>query len=126
MERTRKATEEKEPVKLEVIEIREEKIRYKKVGGGALKLKNHFIKPNEIFMAYPSEIPKSFKDVIIPLDEIKTVPAPPLKVTPLQYKIQPSKKGEDLFDVVGPNGKILNEKALSKAVATKLLNDLSR
>lgn len=119
MERT------KNPIKME-----EEKIRWKKLGGGSLHLKNRLIKPNEVFKAYPSEIPAAFRDQVIPLESIEpattgepiTIPEP----VKIAYTIQPRGKSRSLFDVVDINGKAINEKPLPKLVAEQLINDLER
>ena len=109
------------------------KIRYKKIGGGSLRLSLNgravIIKQNEIFNAFPSEIPKAFKDTVIPLDPVleeKAVQAAkpiPAKVT---FTIQPRGKSKSLFDVVDGMGKVLNDKPLTKIVAESLVNDLAK
>ena len=105
----------------------DEKIRYKKIGGGSLRLHRKIIKPGEIFTAYPADVAK-FKGLIVALD---SVPVPEVekeivdaKVT--EYKMVPRGKSKLWFDVVGPTGKVLNDKALKKITAEQLINDLSK
>lgn len=48
-------------------------IRWKKIGGGSFYFKDQVIKSGQIFTATEDEIPKGFRDVIIPLDKIPPV-----------------------------------------------------
>lgn len=106
--------------------VNDEAIRWKKVGGGAFYFRNRIIKPGQIFTAKPSEIPQSFRDVCVPLDQIKVVEPPPLEITKAEYNIKPRGKSKSWFDVVDGRGKVINEKALTKEVAEKLVQDLVR
>ena len=57
------------------------KMRWKKIGGGSLRLASgRIIKPNEIFRADPSEISMSFRDRVIPMDAISEEVIPVLDV----------------------------------------------
>jgi len=110
-----------------------EKIQYRKIGGGSLRLKlsgqNRIIKQNELFSAYPDEIPPAFKDTIVPTNlayaaKVEEAAKPkPVKVT---FTLKPHGKSKSLFDVVDGLGKILNDKALPKAIAEQLINDLAK
>jgi len=108
-----------------------EKIRWKKLGGGSLRLlidgKRRIIKPNEKFMATPDEVPQAFRDVVVPLDTIPGTPPTPVITMGVQtvYVAKPRGKSGD-WDVVDPNGKVLNEKALKKEIAVKLIEDLAK
>lgn len=111
------------------------KITYKKIGGGALRWNNKLIKPGQIFRANPNEIPENFKDVIIPMEKIREVTAPPISVTKTEYLLKPRGKSKTLFDVVTKVGvdakgkdvfKAINEKVLTKEIAQNLIEDLSR
>lgn len=42
--------------------------RWRKIGGGSLRWGGKIIKPNQVFRAWPEEIPDSFKDTLIPVD----------------------------------------------------------
>ena len=119
MERTKKAAEP----------LNDGRIRYKKIGGGSLRWNRKIIKPGEIFLANPKDIPDGFKDVIIPMDAIPTseTPVEDVKGTQSQYTMVPRGKSKSLFDIVDSQGKRVNgEKALSKEVATKLIKDLQK
>lgn len=52
------------------IDLGPKKIRYQKLGGGSLRMLNRIIKPNQIFSAYPEEIPEAFNRWIKPLDPL--------------------------------------------------------
>jgi len=106
------------------------KIRYKKIGGGSLRLNiggvNKIIKPNEVFSALPSEIPPAFRDTIIALDPEQVVNLPKPKPAKAIYTITPRGKSKSLFDVVDGLGKVINENPLPKATAEQLINDLEK
>lgn len=112
--------------------LEEGKPRWKKVGGGSLRLGGKIIKPGQIFTALPSEIPTAFRDVVVALDgnvvwdEQKIKEVIPIKVTKPIFTMQPHGKSLFLFDVVDGQGKVLNEKSLKKDVAEKLIEDLSK
>lgn len=53
-----------------VKEFVREPIRWKKNGHGSFLLNGRYIKPGQVFTAYPEDIPSQFRDVIIPLDPI--------------------------------------------------------
>ncbi len=107
----------------------EKVIRWKKIGGGSLRFKGRIIKPGEVFKAAESEIPKSFRDVVIPQQDIpgtkKQPSVPQHKVVEPVYTIKPRGKG-GWYDVVDAKGKALNEKALKKEIAEKLVKDLAK
>jgi hypothetical protein len=116
--------------------------RWKKTGGGSFHIKiggkNRIIKPGEIFIAKESDIPKNFRDVVIPLETVvKTIPVEtpkaevkvevvekaPEKPTALVYSIQ-ARSGGGYYDVVDGDGKPQNEKALREGPAKELLQTL--
>lgn len=120
------------PVKIDL----DAPIWFKKIGGGSLRLrisgKPQIIPPGQKFKARPSEIPASFKDVVLPLEQIPT--AETQKVvqagkTPVftKEKYEP-KEGEtfeqDMFNIVNSTGKVLNQKPLTEADADSLLKDM--
>ena len=102
-------------------------IRYKKVGGGSLRMHRKIIKPGEKFSAYPADVAK-FGNAVVPLENIpkSATEVDDVKVIKTEYKVMPRGKSKLWFDVVGPNGKLLNEKALKKDVAEQLVKDLAR
>lgn len=106
-------------------------IRWKKVGGGALRLRNRIIKPGQVFYATPAEISKSFRDVVKPLDGVNPddpKPNEPIKVeaVKVEYQVVPRGDSTAWFDVIGPGGKAINTKALRKDIAEKFAQDLAK
>jgi hypothetical protein len=120
----------------------EGKVRWKKVGGGSFRYSNKIIKPGQTFWAFPSEIPKSFRDVVIALDGNVVFEEEKAKEKKLEeqikgkkpvYTIQPHGKSLFLVDILQQIGvddkgepitKVLNEKSLKKEVAEKMVEDL--
>ena len=98
--------------------------KWKKIGGGSFRLHTgKIIKPNQIFMAREEDIPEAFRDLVVPVEEEgkprKTRTSSRKKA---EYSLR--KAGEGLFDIVGPDGKVLNEAPLPKAEAEKALSAL--
>lgn len=110
----------------------EQPIRWKKVGGGSLRfIRNKIIKPGEVFVAKPSEIPAAFRDTVIPLDPLpKEVVAEELVPSPAEGAPKPGayemKKRDtsNWYDIFDASGKKVNEKALSKEKAEEMLASL--
>lgn len=107
-----------------------EKIWWRKTGGGSLRLlidgRRVMIKPNQKFKASIEEVPRAFLDVIVPLSALpKDEPAPVMQAPETVYVLKARGKS-GWYDVVDKNGKVLNEKALKKEVAEKLIQDLAR
>jgi hypothetical protein len=141
MERIKKIDKEENPVIPIIPEVNpdEGKVRFKKVGGGSLRLKNRIIKSGQVFTAFPSDIPKSFRDVVIvvggtidgktvnwkdePVKDKEPV-IPPEQITKPEYTIQLRGKSNTWYDVVDGKGKVLNEKGLTKEVAEKFVENL--
>jgi len=105
--------------------------------GGTFRLNHRIIKPKQKFRAAPNEISKAFRNVITPLEEIEaeTNTPTPIEVVKTEYQLMPRGKSKSLFDVVYSVGeddkgkpilKAINEKALPKAMAEKLMHDLSK
>lgn len=104
------------------------KIRYKKLGGGSFRLHGKIIKPGQVFLARPNEIPKAFKDVLVPqepLPENISVEEQIVKASLPEYSLQ-ERNRKGWFDIVNKDGKKLNEKALKEEEANQLLKDLSK
>ena len=114
-------------------------ITWKKIGGGSLRFKGKIIKPNQTFQATKEEIPKGFLDLVVPTDFVKGDPTSPrrkpaqgtsidpkIKAVEVVYTVQARETGGGWYDVVDSNGKALNEKALKKDIAEKLVHDLSK
>lgn len=109
------------------------KVRWQKVGGGSFRMGNKIIKPGEKFWAFPSEIPKPFRDVVIALDPSNVVFEEEKKKAGEPTKQVEGKKatftakqreGSQWWDVFDGQEKKLNEKGLSKEKADKLVEDL--
>ena len=97
-------------------------IRWKKVGGRTFILNNRMIKPGQVFTAKVSEIPKAFRDLIIPVDDL------PVEVDELtligdgsSFSLQPN---GDKWNILNRMGKKLNEVALSRDEALILIKQL--
>lgn len=130
----------------------EGKIKWKKHGRGFFRLPNLIIKPNDVFWAHPDQIPKAFRDTIIPVNhldlkedkppQVKTdTPArrehlqrrranAPVKqedlvaVKPVYTKVSRG-EGNPWFDIFDANGKKLNEKALRSEQADEYMKSLT-
>jgi hypothetical protein len=128
MERTKKVST---PVTLEVAEeIVETRMRWRKLGGGSLRCRiggqNRIIKPGEIFLAEASELPKSSLDLLECIGKVTEKASsiverakPP--IIPVVYKLKEVKGGKGLWNLVDTEGKVLNEKPLTKESAEELL-----
>jgi len=123
-----------------------DKILWKNTGGGSFRLGRKIIKPGEKFLATESEISNNFRDVLKQVDgalpsgkkekEVQKV-IPGVKPTfTIVKREQPSKSGNDLYDVVsdatvmkdGEKVKVskpLNTTGLVKEKADALLKALS-
>jgi hypothetical protein len=101
-------------------------IKWRKLGGGSLHLPKQLVPPGATFKARASEIPKAFRNMVQPLEELPPAPeAPAVKPVKSAYKVVPRGKSKSMFDVIGPNGKKMNELPLTKATAERLVKDLS-
>jgi len=124
MERTKRNTpdvREEEKKGLSAPDPHEGEIKWNKKGGGTFRMASgRIVKGNSVFWARPDEIPKSFRDIIVPLTPITTE----LVEEPVDagYSIQPRSPG--WYDVVDGNGKVLNERALRLDKAGELLEGL--
>lgn len=100
-------------------------IRWRKTGGGSLRLAGRIIKPGQSFTAYLDEIPKAFiqslecldKELLKEQSEAKPV-AREIQFTVRNYK-------GNLFDVVNKQGKPINLEKLSAQDAQNLCNVLN-
>lgn len=97
----------------------DEVIKWKKIGRGSLRMKNMIIKPGQIFSAKASEIPQAFRDTIIPLDKLPKGVKEDIKVVATEYSIK--HRSGKWYDVVNANGKVLNEKAMTREKALELI-----
>lgn len=102
---------------------------WKKLGGGSFRLASgKIIKPNQVFQAYESEIPKAFRDCVKMVEGVAESASKPIKkVKASVYKINSIGETEDsLFNVVGENGKSYNERPLSFEEAEDLVEALQK
>jgi hypothetical protein len=109
------------------VSVTDPEITWKKIGGGPLILKNRIIKPGEKFKARIDEIPMAFRDVVIPLQDLKISPVPEIiskKVS--TYHLEPKGNSKSLFNVVDTEGKVLNENGLKKEIAEQFIVDLEK
>jgi hypothetical protein len=110
--------------------LNNQKLRWQKVGGGSLRITlsgiKKIIKPNEKFEAYLDEIPKAFKDQIIPLQPLpESVNAPVVKSIPVVYTIEPIDSEGLLFNIIDSQGKVFNETPLDEETAKQFVKDIS-
>jgi len=98
--------------------------RWKKIGGGSVRIGSKIIKPGEVFRMPKELIPAAFLDVIIPMDGMPEDVVKEIKPIPVIYTLKKTAGG--LYNIIGPAGKVLNEKPLKKEVADKLIEDLSK
>lgn len=99
------------------------KVWFRKLGRGSLRHGGKIIKPNQRFLAYPGDIPPSFMDVVVPADGGTHKPLRS-KIGPIEYKLEP--RGGGWFDIINAKtGKCMNEKALKRPDALKLIGELT-
>lgn len=97
-------------------------IRWKKIGNGSFILNNRYIKPGQTFMATVEEIPKAFRDVVVPVEGLPEDPLLNVKKSS-NYSIVEI-EGTNTWNIVDGQGKVLNEKPMVRIEAEKLLNAL--
>lgn len=90
---------------------------------GSFYFGNRIIKPNEIFLARESAIPKAFMDTIILVGERPATPENPVPTTN-QFSLRD--RGPGWYDIVDENGKVINENALRKREAEALIESLAQ
>lgn len=100
------------------------KITWKKLGGGSFRLASgKIIKPNQVFEAYPEDIPVAFRDRVVPVNPDDLPQEYPLEVVKANYQV--IFKSPGWYDVVDGNGKVVNEKRLRSEDAKRLVEQLS-
>ena len=95
-------------------------IKWRKDGGGHFHLPGRIIKPGQIFTAHPDDIPLAFRDTVVPLSKLPEEKAP--DVAAAKYKLK--HRSGKWYDVVDAQGKVMNEKAMDRPDALKLIRDL--
>ena len=108
--------------------------KWKKLGGGALRFPNRIIKPGQLFSAREDEIPKSFlnslqkiglsDEVSVTTKPVKEVQKVAVEVKPVDPQFSIHHRSGQWYDIVDKEGKRLNEKALQKEEAERLLKQL--
>jgi len=111
-----------------------DKIMWRKTGGGSLTLASgKKIKKGETFWATVNEIPKAFRDTVIPLNPTeksltrKQAPEPveePIEVEDPEYTVQEDPPDSGNFIVLDSQGKIVSEGPLSEEQAEELVQQL--
>jgi len=104
--------------------ITEGRILWKNNGGTLRLRKNKIIKPGEKFKAYPHEIPKAFRDVIIALEPVTDFKEVEMNIPSITYTLKPSDENEGFFDIYNSQNKKMNELPLEEEVAKQLIKDL--
>lgn len=100
-----------------------EKRRWKLLSNKSFRMgRGRIIKPNQVFEATEEEIPKAFRDVVVPVDPLPQ--EAPLPVLSGGYQVRSRAPG--WYDVVDSQGKVVNESALRQDAAQKLIEDLSK
>jgi hypothetical protein len=85
-----------------VIEEDTSVLRWRKIGGSLRLANGKIIKPNQVFLAKESEIPKAFRDTVICLSEAEVIERAAVKTAELTKKL---KAPEGVFKVVGSKAK---------------------
>ena len=105
---------------------REKLIKWKKIGGGSFRLySGKIVKKNEVFSAPLHHIPLAFRDTLQPInkeDIEKEIGNVSLEGKQHKYTIQPHTRG--WWNIIDGNEKVVNEKALRKSDAEKMLKNL--
>lgn len=106
--------------------------RWRKLGGGSMRIPGKIIKPGQIFRAWSEEIPKGFRDLVQPVDGQST-PSPTqteqeeiakMESTEPTYEKRP--KGGGWYDIYQVDtGKKMNEKSVREDEADELLEQLN-
>jgi len=104
------------------------KIQWRKLGGGSFKLGSKIIKPNQVFLARPEEIPSAFRDTVVPTDGSTEIP----KKEEILPKVESATKFEvreraiGWYDVINAvTEQVMNESALRHGEAVELKESLS-
>jgi len=131
MERVR----DNENVPQEGIEKKPELKRFKKIGGGSFILKGKMIKPGQVFLADPNDIPVAFRDTVLAVDGnvnfdkhlvTKASPPPPgpKDVKKAVYEAR-QRTGSQWWDIYREGEeKPINEKGMTKEKAEAMIQSL--
>ena len=98
-----------------------EPIKWKNIGKSFRTRGGRIIKPNQVFEVLESEIPQAFRDILVPVEPIPAEPV--LKVSGSGYQLR--HRGNNWYDILDAQGKVVNEKALRQDEARKMLEALA-
>jgi hypothetical protein len=113
----------------------EQPIWWRKKGGGSFRMKRWdegagkfrmiIIKPKQRFLAKPSEIPVSFRDLVVPESDLPPSQPLPAVDARAQYELEESPEKKGMYNVVNvASRKALNANPLTAERAAALLEDL--
>lgn len=83
-----------------------------------------FIKQNQEFWAFPSQIPEAFRDLVKPVDTEKTLDDALIEEKKIKSVYTLNGRSDGKYDIIGPTGKVLNEQPLEKDEADKMISEL--
>ena len=112
--------EEKAKELVELDPLAPKPIRWKKIGNGSFILNNRYIKPGQTFMATVEEIPKAFRDVVVPVEGLPEDKLLSAKKSSNYTLVEI--EGTNTWNIVDSQGKIFNEKPMARLEAEKLLD----
>jgi hypothetical protein len=121
----KKPTRKVAPVTAPVVEDGPKLLKWKKLGGGSLRLKNRIIKPGETFFAALEDIPKAFLDSLECLDGKAAKKIAETKITKEEKAPETSvyalvENEDHTWNVLNPEGKVINEQPLTETAAQDL------
>ena len=106
-------------------QAKEGEIKWRKISGTLILRDKTVIRPGQTFMARPEDIPKVFRDTIVPVnpDDLPD-PAgpPPIEPEPPSYTIKTIGPGR--YNVLDGQGKPVNERPMTLADAERLVENL--
>ena len=116
-------------------------IRWRKIGGGSLRyIRGKIIKPNEVFIAKPEEIPRIFRKQVVALEDIQEALDIDADIAPVKPFVARRKESSEMEDgayetkarsrgwwnvVNKASGKVINEKGLREDAAKELVAELN-
>jgi hypothetical protein len=107
-------------------QAKEGEIRWRKISGTLILRDKTVIKPGQTFMARPEDIPKVFRDTVVPVNPEDLldpeVPMPPVEPEPPSYTIKSCTPGR--YNVLDGQGKAVNERPMSLDDAKRLVENL--
>jgi len=119
------------------LERKEGETKWKKIGGGSLRLGKRIIKPGQVFYAKDEDIPDIFTNVLENIDNTEKKPfVEPQKklidktrkvhttVYSLKLNEEVSTEEKPMYDIVGEADKVINEEPLSKEDAEATIEAL--